>query len=594
MSTQVDTAIEYGKSLLGSHAYDNYCQRFVKICYEKAGIYGSAGSATEACAKWACSSDKTNIPKGAAVYFVGTNQWGHVGIYLGDGNVLHAANGIRIQSLSHCDSKYIFRGWGFQGGVVPSGSGYTSEYSENKTIQKQDLGKFTVTAYCPCEICCGKNDGITASGKKATANNTIAADTSVLPLGSKVQIEGKVYTVEDTGGAIKGKRIDIFFNTHQEALNYGKRYVNVYLLSETASTGITSTVNLDKKTFDELPTFNRAAVSKFLGVDTNKGLKLFIISDGNKYDVTDLCQDKIEYVTERRASPGKLTFKIARDLAYGEPSFEEGCSAALIKDDAQMFFGYIFSKSRDKEQIITVTAYDQTRYLKNKETYVYSKTASELIKMIADDFRLQTGDISDTGYTVSNRIEDNVSLWDIIFNALDLTTIATGKMYLLYDDFGELTLKSYDELLFRDVIISDTKNVENFSFKTDIDTDTYNKVVLYKDNQETGKRDVYAVHDSINVMKWGVLQYTEKVSENYPDGKITDIAQRLLSMQNKIKKSFTVEVSEGDPRIRAGCSVSVKMSDVGQSINNILIVDKCTHCFENGRHYMKLELVGDF
>lgn len=594
MSTQVDTAIEYGKSLIGSHSYDNYCQRFVRVCYEKAGISGSAASAAEACAKWACSSDITNIPKGAAVYFVGIGADGHVGIYLGDGNVLHAANGVRIESLSSCNTKYIFRGWGFQGGVVPSGSNYTKEYSANKTTQRQDLGKFTITAYCPCEICCGKNDGITASGKKATANNTIAADTSILPMGSKVQIDGKTYTVEDTGGAIKGKRIDIFFNTHQEALNYGKRYANVYLISETESTGATATVNLDKKTFDSLPTFNKAAVSKLLGVENNEGVKLFIINDNSKYDVTDLCQDKIELTTSRRASPGKLSFKIARDLAPGELTFEEGNAVALIKDKEKLFFGYVFSKSRDKEQIITVTAYDQTRYFKNKETYVYSKKASELLKMIADDFRLQTGEIADTGYTIYNRIEDNVSLWDILFNALDLTTIATGNMYLLYDDFGELTLKSYDEMVLRDCIISDTKNVENYSFKSDIDTDTYNKVVLYKDNKESGKRDVYAVHDSINVMKWGVLQYTEKISENYPESKIIDIANRLLKMQNKVKKTFSIEVSEGYTKIRAGCYVPVDMQDVGQKINDMLLVERCTHYFENGRHYMKLELAGDF
>ena len=90
------------------------------------------------------------------------------------------------------------------------------------------IGTYVTTGYCPCARCCGKTNGSTASGIVATANHTIAADTSVLPFGTQVVINGQVYTVEDRGGAIRGGRIDIFFASHQEALNYGRRSVDVY------------------------------------------------------------------------------------------------------------------------------------------------------------------------------------------------------------------------------------------------------------------------------------------------------------------------------------------------------------------------------
>jgi 3D (Asp-Asp-Asp) domain-containing protein len=90
------------------------------------------------------------------------------------------------------------------------------------------LGAFEATAYCPCKECCGKTDGITASGTKAKAGRTIAADTSLLPFGTQIYIDGKAYTVEDTGGAIKGNKIDIYFDTHTEALNYGRRQIELY------------------------------------------------------------------------------------------------------------------------------------------------------------------------------------------------------------------------------------------------------------------------------------------------------------------------------------------------------------------------------
>ena len=69
--SKVDLIVEKGLSLKGSHEYDNYCQRFVRVCYEAAGIYAQAASAKEACEKWKISDNMNNIPRGAAVYYKG-------------------------------------------------------------------------------------------------------------------------------------------------------------------------------------------------------------------------------------------------------------------------------------------------------------------------------------------------------------------------------------------------------------------------------------------------------------------------------------------------------------------------------------------
>ena len=85
---------------------------------------------------------------------------------------------------------------------------------------------YKITAYCPCSKCCGKSTGRTASGTKATAGRTIAAPSN-FAFGTKLNIGGHVYTVEDRGGAIKGNKIDIFVSSHQEALQWGVRYLTV-------------------------------------------------------------------------------------------------------------------------------------------------------------------------------------------------------------------------------------------------------------------------------------------------------------------------------------------------------------------------------
>ena len=99
---------------------------------------------------------------------------------------------------------------------------------ESDQASGEYLGEFVATAYCSCAYCCGKTDGITASGTYCTAGRTIAADTSIFPFGTELVIDGHTYVVEDVGGAIGGHRIDIYFDSHQEALNYGRRTVQVY------------------------------------------------------------------------------------------------------------------------------------------------------------------------------------------------------------------------------------------------------------------------------------------------------------------------------------------------------------------------------
>lgn len=94
-------------------------------------------------------------------------------------------------------------------------------------IRQQDAEQtqeqtFTVTAYCPCEKCCGEYaNGYTATGSKATQGVTIATDPDVIPMGTEVEIDGHIYIAQDVGGAINGNRIDMYFDSHEDALQWG-------------------------------------------------------------------------------------------------------------------------------------------------------------------------------------------------------------------------------------------------------------------------------------------------------------------------------------------------------------------------------------
>lgn len=321
-------------------------------------------------------------------------------------------------------------------------------------------------------------------------------------------------------------------------------------------------------------------------------IKLFIQNKNITYDVSSLATDSITLTTERQGSPAKLEFKIARDVVLNNNTlaFYEGNEVRFIVDDVNMFKGYIFSKSRTKEQIITVVAYDQTRYLTNKETLTYEyKTASQVIKMIAGKYNLEVGEIEDTEYVIDSRIENEISLWDIILNAIDITKIYTQKNFIFYDDFGSLTLKNIGNCVLPLCLISDETTLIDFNFKTDIDSDTYNKIKLYRDTKEG--REVYIVQDSLNQLKWGILQHSAPTSQYYSEQKIKAIAEGMLKIKNRVKRTLSVE-DIGDLRVRAGFLIYTKLKDVGETIDCLLVIEKCVHTFKNNEHTMKIDFNG--
>lgn len=122
------------------------------------------------------------------------------------------------------------------------------EETENELIEAALLDKAhviencTVTHYDICVECCGKADGITASGVRATPGVTVAVDTSVIPLGSDVLVDygdGEIhyYRADDAGAAVKGNRIDLCVAGHDEALQLGRRTATVYWVAQEEVTG---------------------------------------------------------------------------------------------------------------------------------------------------------------------------------------------------------------------------------------------------------------------------------------------------------------------------------------------------------------------
>ena len=301
-------------------------------------------------------------------------------------------------------------------------------------------------------------------------------------------------------------------------------------------------------------------------------------------------QEGIDWSTERKNTPGKLVFKVLKDDIL---DFSEGSPVRMKGDGDNVFFGFVSKQNRSKDQIITVTAYDQLRYLKNKDTKVYEgKTAAQFVKMIADDFALNVGTLEDTGFVIESRVEENTSLFEMIANALDLTLTNTGEMYVLFDDFGKLTLKSLSSMYVGvpgAYLMIDEETGENFDYTSSIDDSTYNKIKLTYDNEDTGYREVYIAQDSSNINKWGILQYFDTLQKG-ENGQAK--ADALLKLYNKKTRNLKITNALGDNRVRAGSMVVINL-DLGDiKLKNWMLVEKCKHTYKEGEHWMDLTLRG--
>lgn len=297
--------------------------------------------------------------------------------------------------------------------------------------------------------------------------------------------------------------------------------------------------------------------------------------------------DGVTVEWERQGQPGKLTFEVIKTDAL---SFEEGDPCRFSVNGEPLFYGFVFNKSRSgsNPKNIKVTVYDQLYYLKNKDTYVYSnKTATEVVKMIAEDFGLNLGTLDDTGYKIETRTEENTSLFDIIQNALDATTKAKTEMYVLYDKAGKLMLTNIGNMKLGIVINEETAG--NYEYKSSISDNTYNRIKLLYEDSDAGTRQVYIAQDSSNINKWGVLQYYEKLNDAT---NAKTMADALLKLYNAKTRTLKISDALGDTRVRAGTMLVVMLGLGDINLSNFLLVEQVKHTFSNGQHLMELKLRG--
>ena len=308
-------------------------------------------------------------------------------------------------------------------------------------------------------------------------------------------------------------------------------------------------------------------------------------SSGKLWEISNSTTE-ITLETNRTGSPGTLKFTV---LKAGDLSFVEGDVVRFSVDGKLQFYGWVFTKVKDRWGVIQVTCYDRLRYLKANASYAfYNQKVGDIIKQIAADLAIEVGELADTGYAIPSLIEENQSCLDIIQSAVQQTLLNTGKVYVFYDNGDGLALQEAEQMKV-DVIIGDKSLLTDYSYKTDIDAQTYNYIKLSRPNEETGGADVYVAEDSANIAQWGLLQLYQTVDGSANAAQIEEQAKTTLKYYNRRMRTLSVN-SLGIVGLRAGQMVLMKVPGLGDiSLDQYVLLERVVHTYKNDSHTMTFD-----
>lgn len=306
------------------------------------------------------------------------------------------------------------------------------------------------------------------------------------------------------------------------------------------------------------------------------------------FDIAEIVES-LSWTTGLGAKPGQL-----RLTAVGEIiEFAMGAMVEVLDGEQGIFMGYVFDVRLSQEQHVEITAFDQTRYLKNQDNFVFgAMPLHEVFRAICGEYGLAMGTVDESSYTCAPAIHDGKSLWDVLQGYVDETLAKSTKLFVVRDNFGKLELRDV-ESLHTGLLIDDVSVITSYEFQISIADNTYNQIKLGKESKGSSERLWTIVKDSTHIKEWGLLQFHKKMGEGTPDDSLDQLGTSLLSIYNRPSRALSLSCL-GDFRVQAGSGVQVSLSALqATSDGQNYIVKDCSHEVTNEVHTMKLDLALD-
>ncbi|MDZ5719933.1 phage portal protein, partial [Bacillus sp. SXabc123] len=314
-------------------------------------------------------------------------------------------------------------------------------------------------------------------------------------------------------------------------------------------------------------------------------IELFVIKDTEWFE---LVAESVSLEGHRYQAPRSIEATIV--VKQGDQTYysvTEGDTVLFKWKGKELFRGIVFARTPD-EHTLAFSAYDMLQYLvKNQDVYVFSnQRADQMIRRIANDFQIPTTSIANTGHTIKSLvIKNDTTLYDIILKALKQTKSQTGRHYQLYSEKGKLGLRAWPDP--SEVWVLETGvNITGYQYSTSIN-DTATRVVFRR--QKDNKTYKASAKDSSGLNKYGVLQYTETVTDDINQAQLQQRADVRLAEKKGVKKELKNIQAVGIPEVQSGLPVYISIPEAG--IKKTYWVDTDRHEFKGTKHTMTIDVV---
>ncbi len=271
----------------------------------------------------------------------------------------------------------------------------------------------------------------------------------------------------------------------------------------------------------------------------------------------------------------------------GMLNFLEGAPVRLRLDGQTVFVGRVFSKRRRQPELIQVRAYDQLRYLQNRDCCMLRDfTPGDLLRRICSENNMQLGKVADCGLRFGAHSFDNRRYLDMLAEVLAEVWQARGRRYFVYDDCGAVCLQSCWDMRVNILLAADC--IGGYEYATSIDEKTYNRVKVIYEDKRKGLRKEFVAEDGGKIADWGVLQLVSKNAD--AKQQTYSRARELLQLYRQRRESLLVLQAPGNIMVRGGSMVGVRLNLGEQLVDCWALVKRAEHLIEQGNCLMNLSL----